>query len=95
MGNSVLGIITRHNPSATTKNTAPFNKIRRLAVAEAYASLHPSCPPAFSYDESLYDSICEVLNAILTNVPVYHLACLPDADAARLSYETIFGTCEK
>lgn len=74
---------------------APFNKIRRLAVAEAYASLHPSCPPAFSYDESLYDSICEVLNAILTNVPVYHLACLPDADAARLSYETIFGTCEK
>ena len=74
---------------------APFNKIRRLAVAEAYASLHPSCPPAFSYDESLYDSICEVLNAILTNIPVYHLACLPDADAARLSYETIFGTCEK
>lgn len=63
-------------------------------MAEAYASLHPSCPPAFSYDESLYDSICEVLNAILTNVPVYHLACLPDADAARLSYETIFGTCE-
>ena len=74
---------------------ASFNQIRKLAVAEAYASLLPSCPPAFSYDESLYDSICEVLNAVLTNVPVYHLACLPNSDAARLSYETIFGTCEK
>lgn len=70
---------------------APFNKIRKLTVKEAYGALHPSCPPAFSYDEFLYDHICEVLDAVLTNVPVYHLACLPDADAARLSYKTIFG----
>lgn len=69
---------------------APFNKIRKLAVAEAYGSIHPSCPPAFSYDESLYDHISEVLDVVLTNVPVYHLACLPNAAAARLSCETIF-----
>mgnify|MGYP003226810706 CR=1 FL=1 len=28
-------------------------------------------------------------------VPVYHLACLPDADAAHLSHDTIFGICGK
>ena len=70
---------------------APFNAIRKLTVIEAYSSLHPSCQPAFSYDDPLYDHICGMLDAILTNVPVYHLACLPDAAAARLSYETIFG----
>lgn len=69
---------------------APFNKIRKLAVAEAYGSIHPSCPPAFSYDESLYDHISKVLDVVLTNVPVFHLACLPNAAAARLSCETIF-----
>ena len=70
---------------------APFNEIRKLNVMQAYAALHPSCPPDFAYDEKLYDSISEVLNDILTQVPVYHLACLPNAEAARLSCKTIFG----
>lgn len=65
---------------------APFNEIRKLNVMQAYAALHPSCPPDFAYDEKLYDSISEVLNDILT-----HLACLPNAEAARLSCKTIFG----
>lgn len=74
---------------------APFNNIERLNVAQGYGALHPSCPPCFAYDDVLYDSISEVLNKLLSNVPVYHLSCLPDAAAARLSCETIFGVCEK
>lgn len=70
---------------------APYNRIRKLNVMQAYAALHPSCPPDFAYDEKLYDGISEVLNDMLSQVPVYHLACLPDADAARLSCQTIFG----
>ena len=70
---------------------APYNEIRKLNVMQAYAALHPSCPPDFAYDDKLYDPISEVLNDILTRVPVYHLACLPDAEAARLSCKTIFG----
>lgn len=70
---------------------APYNEIRKLRVMEAYGALHPSCPPDFAYDDRLYDCISETLNDVLTCVPVYHLACLPNADAARLSCKTIFG----
>ena len=74
---------------------APYNKIERLKVAQGYGALHPSCPPCFAYDDALYDSISGVLSTLLSTVPVYHLACLPNAAAAWLSYETIFGICEK
>lgn len=70
---------------------APYNKIKKLNVVQGYGSLHPSCPPCFAYDEALYDHISGVLSNLLSNVPVYHLACLPDEAAARLSCETIFG----
>lgn len=70
---------------------APYNEIKRLKVIQAYGALHPSCPPCFAYDETLYDAISGVLSAVLSAVPVYHLACLPDAEAAHLSCKTIFG----
>ena len=70
---------------------APYNRIEMLRVPQAYAALHPSCPPAFSYDDALYESISRTLDRLLMRVPVYHLACLPDADAAWLSCKTIFG----
>lgn len=74
---------------------APFNRIRKLTVPQAYASLHPSCPPAFAYDDRLYEHISHTIEAVLTHVPVFHLECLPNAEAARLSCNTIFGLCEK
>lgn len=74
---------------------APHNKISRLGVMAGYAALHPSCPPQFAYDDRLYDYISEFLSDILSDVPVYHLECLPDAAAAHLSCGTIFGSCER
>lgn len=70
---------------------APYNKIQRLSIPQAYAALHPSCPPDFAYDDALYDCISETIGEVLAQVPLYHLACLPDADAARLSCKTVFG----
>ena len=70
---------------------APYNKIQRLSIPQAYAALHPSCPPDFAYDDALYDYISEIIGEVLAQVPLYHLACLPDADAARLSCQTVFG----
>lgn len=70
---------------------APYNKIQRLSIPQAYAALHPSCPPDFAYDDALYDYISETIGEVLSQVPLYHLACLPDADAARLSCQTVFG----
>ncbi len=67
---------------------APFNRITRLSILKSYAALHPSCPPQFAKDR-LYDSIGVTLGEILKRIPVWHLECLPDADAARLSHDTI------
>lgn len=69
---------------------APKNEIRRLSVLESIGALLPSCPPAFAHDSSLQDSICSTLSDMISGAAVYHLDCLPDAAAARLSYETIF-----
>ena len=65
---------------------APYNKMKRLITLNAYAALHPSCPPEFAYDEELYAGISQTLDAILSKVPVYHLACLPNEAAAQLSH---------
>lgn len=70
---------------------APHNRIRRLNIAQAFGALHPSCPPRFAYDEGLYDQEVSAISKVLAQVPVYHLECLPDEAAARLSYQTVFG----
>lgn len=73
---------------------APYNRIKKLSVLQAYGALHPSCAPEFAYDEGLYDKVSHIIGQILSAVPFYHLACLPDAEAARLSYSTLFGEIE-
>ena len=70
---------------------APQNRIRRLRPIEAIGALLPSCPPSFAHDERLEDAICRLVSQIVAQVPVYHLECLPDAAAARLSCRTVFG----
>lgn len=70
---------------------APYNRIRKLSVLQAYGAIHPSCAPEFAYDEVLYDEVSRIIGEILSVVPCYHLACLPDGEAAMLSCRTIFG----
>ncbi len=70
---------------------APYNKIKKLSVLQAYGAIHPSCPPEFAYDSVLYDGVSSFIGKMLSQVPFYHLVCLPDADAARLSCTTITG----
>ncbi|MBR4845751.1 MAG: hypothetical protein IKU98_04950 [Bacteroidaceae bacterium] len=70
---------------------APFNQIKRLSVLQAYGAIHPSCPPEFAYDDVLYDCISHFIDKLLSSVSFYHLACLPDAEAAMLSCQTIFS----
>jgi hypothetical protein len=70
---------------------APYNKIQKLPVLHAYGAIHPSCPPEFAYDEKLYDEVSGIIGKILSKVPFYHLACLPNEEAALLSCNTIFG----
>lgn len=69
---------------------APYNKIRKLTVLQAYGALHPSCAPEFAYDEYLYDKVSHIIGMILSGIPFYHLECLPDREAALLSCQTLF-----
>lgn len=70
---------------------APHNAIRPLRSVHAIGALLPSLTPAFGYDDELQDRMLATLSNIISQVPVYHLECLPDAAAARLSYDTVFG----
>ena len=70
---------------------APYNRIQNLSVLQAYGAIHPSCAPEFAYDDALYDEVSRIIGQILSVVPCYHLACLPDREAALLSCQTIFG----
>ena len=70
---------------------APHNKMYRLGKLQAIGALLPSLPPAFAFDDKLEDAVMNVLSAVVSKVPVYHLECLPNAEAAQLSHDTIFG----
>lgn len=70
---------------------APHNAIRPLRSVHAIGALLPSLTPAFGYDDELQDRMLATLSKIISQVPVYHLECLPDAAAAWLSYDTVFG----
>lgn len=78
--------------AAVRLSQAPYNRMRRLSALEALGAVYPSCPPALVRDDGLSGKICQLLSDTLSCIPVYHLDCLPDAEAARLSFETIFGT---
>ena len=73
---------------------APYNAIHRLPGVRAIGALLPSLPPAFAFDAQAEDAIMATLSEIITHTKVYHLECLPDAAAARLSYETIYEAGE-
>lgn len=67
---------------------APHNRIRRLPPLEAFASLLSSCS-VMVWDKENYNAICDTVAEIVKVVPSFHLECLPDAEAARLSHSTM------
>ena len=83
--------VERYPLSACVRlSQAPYNKMQKLHIIKGYAALHPSCPPEFAYDERIYSHISATLGKMLKSVPVYSLECLPDAEAAQLSFKTVF-----
>jgi hypothetical protein len=62
---------------------APRNRIRRLEDIEAYAAIVPSISGK-RWDKVMADGLHDTENALAMRVPVWHLECLPDEEAARL-----------
>lgn len=65
---------------------APFNRITRLDLVNAYSSIYTSCS-GFRADRRMADGIHSTIEALVTTVPGFVLDCLPDAGAARVCFE--------
>lgn len=66
---------------------APYNVIKRLNGVKAYAVIVPSISGK-RWDKKLAEGLHETENLLVQLVPVWHLDCLPDEAAARLSCNT-------
>ena len=67
---------------------APYNKIVRLNGIGAYAAVVPSISGK-RWDSRIADGLHETENALASNIPVWHLDCLPDSDAAHICKDAI------
>ena len=67
---------------------APYNKIRRLSGIEAYVDLAESVGGKI-WDSRIAEGLHQAENKLASTVPMWHLECLPDEEAARLCYDTI------
>lgn len=67
---------------------APHNKIRQVSKLEGFASILSSCSTMI-WDKASYDGICNTISKVVAKVGCFDLECLPDRDAAMLSYSTM------
>ena len=66
----------------------PRNEIRPMNPVESLATLL-SQVSSMKWDKAVYHRVCQTISRVLACTPMYELGCLPDADAARLCYETV------
>lgn len=67
---------------------APFNRITRLSQINAYAALLPSCSH-MKWNHEMSEAVHHTLCQLLQNIPIHHLECLPNKEAALLCKTTI------
>ena len=66
---------------------APENSIEQARPSKAYINIYGSCS-GLKFMESVRDELYNVISAVMKNVNVYELNCLPNVDAARLCAQT-------
>lgn len=81
-----------HYPAGafTEIKRSPFNRIIRKSNFEAYALLWSSSS-GFKSDRSMADGLHDTFEKTVAAVPCFTLECRPDADAARVSSETLLA----
>ena len=62
---------------------APYNQIQRLSGLEAYMTLMSSISGQ-RWNEGIADGLHQTENELASNMPIWHLECLPDKAAAEL-----------
>lgn len=77
-----------HLGGVVSLEQAPENKIRRLPLPQAYADIFSSSS-ALRINEAMSESLHQTIAAVATGVKAFHLWCLPDGQAARLSHQSL------
>lgn len=67
---------------------APHNLIKAARGIQAYVSLKPSCS-CMLWNKKMSDDLSDTVEKVVSIVPVWHLECLPDGDAAKVCSEMI------
>ena len=67
---------------------APENRIERLPLVQAYASLSASCS-GFRAEKSIADGLHATVASVVGSVPCFVLDCLPDAQAAIICADNV------
>lgn len=67
---------------------APYNRIRRLRGVEAFAALRPSISGK-RWERRIADGLHATESGLTADVPVWHLECRPDREAAEMCASTI------
>jgi hypothetical protein len=67
---------------------APYNKIQRLNGIYAYVALMESISGK-RWDSRIADGLHQTENLLATSVPMWHLECLPDEEAAEVCFAEI------
>lgn len=71
----------------TMLSQAPYNSMRQLSVIEGFADMMASVSN-MKWDRRVNNGIISTIGHILEHTPLYHLDCLPNSDAAHLSFAT-------
>ena len=67
---------------------AKANRIHRLSMLEAYAAMYVSFS-GYRFIKEMADGLHATNEKVISTVPCYGLDCLPNADAARLCFQTV------
>ena len=74
---------------------APYNRIHRISGIEAYLTLYCrdfiSCQ-GYPIPEDIAEGMHQTEDKLAQTIPMWHLECLPDEEAARLCHDTICET---
>lgn len=66
---------------------APHNSIQALYGVSAFTTVLPSCS-SMKWNPYLYRLLCDIVESLVHCVPIFELQCLPNPEAALLSYES-------
>ena len=69
---------------------APHNKLETISLPQAYAYMLSSTS-GLKMEQTMADNMFETIKHIITHTPCYHLACLPNEEAAKVCWDGIKG----